>query len=143
MKTSTLAGLAVASLLATSFAITTESSASDRIRYQCSAFGSTDISMTARYEIRSARRKFTTEFEAGPRTGFNAGSRVNIQVKGVVVGSALLESITGGTVADLNFDTQPQLDASPFPGNWPANVGRGTVVNVLKGTTKVLGCTLR
>ena len=147
MHKSNIVAIAAATMLASAFTFAGASNASDRIRFQCSAFGATDISMTARYEIRgttaTARRKFTTEFEAAPGLGFTAGNRVNIQVKGVLVGSAVLERIVGGdVVADLNFDTRPQLDALPFPANWPANVGRGTQVKVLKGTTVVLGCTL-
>lgn len=139
---------AAAAMLASAFAFAGTSNASDRIRYQCSAIGATDISMTARYEIRgttaTARRKFTTEFEAAPGLGFTAGNRVNVEVKGVLVGSAVLETVLGGdVVADLNFDTRPQIDSLPFPATWPANVGRGTVVKVLKGATVVLGCTLR
>lgn len=139
-----MSALAAAAALAT-LALATAAEA-QRVRYQCSAFGATDISMTSRYEIRgtgaTARRKFTTEFEAGPRTGFPVGSRIRVQVKGVFVGSALLEQVGTDTVADLNFDTIPQVDARPFPANWPAGVGRGTVVRVYKGTTSVLGCTL-
>ncbi len=134
-------------ILAAASAMPAGAEAADRIRFQCRAEGAIDISMSARYDIiRSvtpARRKFTTEFEAGPGTGFLAGSRLNVAVKGVKVGSMRLEAVVGGdVVGDLNFDTRRQLDALPFPANWPAGVGRGTRVNLLRGTTRVLGCTL-
>jgi hypothetical protein len=143
-RLSTIA-LATATLLASALTMSADSSAQTRIRFECRADGAVDISMASRYEIRGARRKFTTEFEAGPGTGFLAGNRLGVQVKGVRVGVMTLEAIIGGdVVGDLNFDTRPQPpDSIAFPANWPANVGRGTVVNVLRGTTRVLGCTLR
>ena len=147
ITTITKTAFGAAIMLAGAFAMPTGAGAADRVRIQCSATGAIDISMRARYEINRSvtpnRRKFSTEFEAGPGTGFLAGSRLNVVVKGVKVGSMRLEAIAGGdVVGDLNFDTRPQLDALPFPANWPAGVGRGTRVNVLRGTTGVLGCTL-
>ncbi len=113
MTKSHLAAIATAAMLAAGLAFAGASHASDRIRYECRANGATDISMAARYERRgttaTARRKFTTEFEAAPGLGFTAGNRINVQVKGVLVGSAVLETILGGdVVADLNFDTSPR-----------------------------------
>lgn len=149
MKITTIAktALAAAIMLAAASAMPTGAEAGSRIRFRCAASGAIDISMNARYEINSTvsptRRKFSTEFEAGPGTGFIAGNRLKVAVKGVTVGTMTLEALVGGdVVGDLNFDTRPQLDALPFPANWPANVGRGTKVDVLRGTTRVLGCTL-
>jgi hypothetical protein len=136
---------AAAAALAAAVSLSSAASASDRIRIECRAEGSIDISMQARHEVRNARRKFTTEFEAGPGTGFLAGGRLNVQVKGVRVGTMTLEPVVGGdVVGDLNFDTNPQPpDSIAFPANWPAPINRGAVVRVLRGTTVVLGCTLR
>ena len=115
------------------------------IRLECRANGSIDISMAARHETTTGRRKFTTEFEAGPGTGFLAGATLVVQVKGVKVGTMRLDPVLGGdVVGDLNFDTRPQPpDSIAFPANWPAPINRGAAVNVLRGTTVVLGCTLR
>ena len=117
-------------------------------RYECRASGSPDISMQARYELRgttpTSRRKFSTEFEAGRAAAIPAGTRLRVVVKGVAVGSAVAEALAGGgIVADLNFDTQRQLDALPFPSKWPTGVGAGSVVRVMRGTTLLLSCTLR
>lgn len=141
----TTTSLAAAAMLAAAVSMSSPSSAADRIRLECQANGSIDISMAARYEVRSSRLKFTTEFEAGPGTGFLAGGRLGVQVKGVKVGTMTLEPVVGGdVVGDLNFDTNPQPpDSLAFPANWPAPINRGAVVNVLRGTTVVLGCTLR
>lgn len=138
-------GLAAAGMLAATTAITPAADAAVRVRFECQAFGASDISMHARYEIRDARRKFSAEFEAAPDLGFAAGQRLGVNVKGVRVGTMLLEKIVGGdVVGDLNFDTRPQPpDSVAFPANWPANVGRGTVVRIFKGPTSVLGCALR
>ena len=147
MKYSAIAtiSLAAAAMLTTVISMSSPSSAADRIRLECRANGSIDISMAARHEVRNARRKFTTEFEAGPGTGFLAGARLGVQVKGVKVGTMTLEPVIGGdVVGDLNFDTRPQPpDSIAFPANWPAPINRGAVVKVLRGTTVVLGCTLR
>lgn len=140
--------LAASALLGAALTTSADADAATRLRFRCSATGAVDISMAARYDLASilpaARRKFTTEFEAGPGTGFLAGGTLALNVKGVNVGTMTLEPLLGGGVTgDVNFDTRPQLDAQPFPANWPANVGRGTVVSLLRGTTPVLGCTLR
>ena len=136
---------AATAMMASTLLIATEASASDRTRYRCKATGASDISMSAVYLIRSStgRRKFSAEFEAAGNLGFISGARVNVEVQGVAVGSAVLEPVTGGDlVADLNFDTRPQIDSLPFPGNWPNGVGKGTEVKILSGTTTVLGCTM-
>jgi hypothetical protein len=138
--------LAAAAILVSSNAMLSSAEASDRIRYRCKAVGSVDISMAAKYETRSSgRKKFSTEFEAAPNLGFAAGQRLNVEVKGTVVGSMLLDTVLGGdVVGDLNFDTRPSPpDEVAFPTNWPAGVGKDTDVKVLKGTTVVLGCSLR
>lgn len=138
--------VALAALCLAGFAGSAE--ASDRTRFECRASGASDISMSARYEVRgtgpNARRKFTTEFEAAPNAGFREGQRLAFRVDGVIVGRLPLDQIAGGDlVADLNFDTQPQADAEPFPGNFPAGVGRRTPVAILKGGDVVLSCVLR
>lgn len=130
-------------------AISTAADAKDqRVRRTCRAAGAQDISMSVKYEVRgagsAARRVFSTEFEAAPNGAFAEGARIVIQVDGTNVGAVRLDEVVGGDlVGDVNFDTRPQLDADPFPGNWPASVGRGTVVNVLRGGKTVLGCALR
>ena len=122
--------------------------AADTRRFECRATGASDISMNAKYEIRgtgtAARRKFSVEFEAAPDAGFREGQRIIVKVADVRVGAPTLEEIVGGDlVADLNLDTRPQADADPFPSNFPAGVGGGTDVQVLRGDRVVLGCTLR
>ena len=118
------------------------------VRYRCGATGASDISMSARYETRgtgpTARRKFSTEFEAAATAGFAAGSRLDVLVKGVNVGNMLLEKLLSGEiVGDINFDTRPQADADPFPANWPRVVGLDSRVVLKNGATTVLGCKLR
>jgi hypothetical protein len=139
--------LAAAALLVASTAVSTGADAKGaRTRFECRANGAIDISMSARYETRTGpvRRIFSTEFEAGPRTGFKAGKKLGVAVDGINVGSMRLEAIVGGDiVGDLNFDTRRQLDALPFPSNWPDDVGRNTTVEILRGTTILLGCSLR
>lgn len=137
----------VAMLAATAaISMSSSSEAATRVRLECRAEGAIDISMKSRYEVRSTGRKtFTTEFEAAPNLGFAAGNQLVVQVKGINVGRMTLETIVGGdVVGDLNFDTRPQPpDSIAFPANWPAPIRRGAVVKVLRGTTTVLGCTLR
>ena len=135
------AGLTLAALVT---AFTLPASAADRVRFRCDAVGATDISMSAKYETRNARRKFSTEFEAAPGLGYTAGQQLAVQVKGVKVGNMTLDTVVGGDiVGDLNFDTQPQLpDSIRFPANWPTGVGRGSLIKVLKGTQVILGCRL-
>ena len=88
--------LAATALLAATLSLAPAASAADRIRYQCAATGATDISMSARYEIQGARRKFSTEFEARPGLGYVAGARLGVQVNGVKVGTMVLVQIAGG-----------------------------------------------
>ncbi len=120
-------------------------SAATRIRLECRANGASDISMKARHEVRSARTKFTAEFEAAPGTGFTAGTKLVVQVKGVNAGSMTLEPVVGGdVVGDLNLDTRPQPpDSVAFPANWPAPINRGADINILRNGAVVLGCGLR
>ncbi|MCT8972370.1 hypothetical protein [Microbaculum marinisediminis] len=133
-------------LLATLAMSATAEARDTRSRVECTATGQTDISMRARYEVRTGgrnREKFTTEFEAGPTAGFRAGNRLKVKVKRATVGRMRLERLVDGDlVADLNFDTRRQADARPFPSNWPEGVGRGTKIRILRGRTRVLGCTL-
>jgi hypothetical protein len=116
-----------------------------RTIFACQARGSVDIAMRSRYELRSTgRKKFTAEFQSATDPRFVAGGRLGVKVDGVRVGTVILDALTGGgVIGDLNFDTVPQIDAKPFPANWPAGVGGGSEVDFLKGLTVVLGCTLR
>lgn len=139
---------ALAALSIVGFA--TPSEAGDaRVRRECRANGAGDISMSARWEVRgngpSARRKFSAEFEAAPGGAFAEGDRVVVRVDGVSVGAERLVEVVGGDlVGDLNLDTNPREgDAKPFPSNFPAGVGRGTQVSVLRGGESVLSCSLR
>lgn len=120
-----------------------------RVRRDCRASGAEDISMQARYEARGARKKFTTEFEAAPGGRFSEGDRVSIRVEGVKVGAVRLETVVGGdVVGDLNFDSRvknddnPSGDEQPFPADFPT-VGRGSLVEVMKGAKVILSCELR
>ncbi len=142
MNTTILAATAVIGAIAV---MPATASAAARIRLECRANGAADISMKARHEIRNNRTKFTTEFEAGPGTGFVAGTTLVVQVKGVNAGTMRLDPVLGGDVAgDLNFDTRPQPpDSIAFPTNWPAPINRGAEVKVLRNGTVVLGCSLR
>ena len=141
--------LAAGAMLAATLAATGGASAAD-IRFRCDASGATDISMGAKYILRTpvtatSRKQFSTEFEAGPGSGFAAGNRLIVFVKGVRVGTMTLATIVGGdVVGDLNFDTRPDPldDELPFPASWPAGVGKGSKVNLMRGTKLVLGCTL-
>src|SRR5689334_20318301 len=102
-------GLAAATLAFASTTLMANAEASDRIRYRCKALGGVDISMNAKYEIRSKRKRFSAEFEAAPNLGFAAGQRLNVSVDGAVVGSMLLETVLGGdVVGDLNFATRAE-----------------------------------
>lgn len=115
-----------------------------RIRRQCEASGEGDVSMSARYEKRGERRKFSAEFEAAAGGRFAEGDRIGIRVDGVAVGAVALDAVVGGDlVGDLNFDTRRQADADPFPSTWPSGVGRGTKVEITRKGAKVLACTLR
>ena len=143
--------LAATALIAALSALPAESSAEisapagTRTIFACQARGSTDIAMRSRYELRSGgRKKFTAEFEAHADPRFIAGGRLGVAVDGIRVGVVILDALTGGgVIGDLNFDTQPQIDAKPFPANFPAGVRGGSSVDFLRGTTLVLGCTLR
>jgi hypothetical protein len=146
MAKAVLAALAALSIVG----FATPSEAGDpRTRRECRANGAGDISMSARWEVRgsgpSARRKFTTEFEAAPGGAFAEGDRIVIRVDGANVGSERLAAVVGGDlVGDLNLDSNPREgDAKPFPSNFPAGVGRGSQVSVLKGGAAVLSCSLR
>jgi hypothetical protein len=119
--------------------------AADGIRLECDADGAGDISMNARYEVRRARKKFSTEFEAAPGQGFKAGDRMTVLVASVNVGGVRLKEVLGGDlVGDLNLDTTAGAgdQAKPFPSNFP-KVERGTRVVVAINGNNVLGCRLQ
>ena len=101
--------------------------------------------MTARFETRQARKKFTVEMEAAPNGSFRAGQRINFVVAGRLVGTDRLDRVAGGDlVGELNLDTQagPGDDEDPFPANFPP-VGNGTRVLIKSAGELVLGCALR
>lgn len=148
MKRTTICApaLAAATLFAAAAIMPATADAGTLTRLECRASGAVDISMKARYEVRtSGRKKFTAEFEAAPALGYVAGTQLGIEVKGVKVGTMTLEALLGGDiVGDLNFDTRPQPpDSIAFPANWPNPIGRGTYVKLLRGSIAVLGCSLR
>ena len=137
--------LAIATIAGAIAIMPAAADAATRTRLECRANGAADISMAARHEVGSARTKFTTEFEAGPGTGFAAGSTLAVQVKGVTVGTMRLDPVLGGdVVGDLNFDTRPQPpDSIAFPANWPAPINSGAGIKILRNGAVVLGCSLR
>ena len=138
--------IAAATMLAAAASMTVTADAGTLTRLECRASGAVDISMSTRYEVRTGgRKKFSTEFEAAPGLGYVAGAKLGVQVKGVKVGTMTLETLVGGNIiGDLNFDTRPQPpDSIAFPANWPNPIGRGADIKVLRGTTVVLGCSLR
>src|SRR5688572_15267137 len=64
------------------------------LRLECSVEGPRDISMHARYEERErGRKKFSTELEAAPRSGFSAGQRMVVVVGTVTVGAVRLRTV--------------------------------------------------
>lgn len=137
-----LAGLAA--LAALSASIVSAEAGDVRVRRSCTASGAGDISMSAKFEKRGQRQKFSTEFEAAPGGAYGEGDRIVIKVDGVEVGAVRLEAVVGGDlVGDLNLDTKADSpDEKPFPANWPG-ASRGSEVGVLKGGKTVLSCKLR
>jgi hypothetical protein len=120
--------------------------ASDRLIRRCSAEGSVDISMSAKYEVRSDRKKFSVELEAAPGGALRRGQAVAFFVAGKNVGSDRLQTIVGGDlVGEINLDTRAgprDTEEKPFPPNFPA-VGLGTKVVIKSGGKVLLGCSLR
>lgn len=104
----------------------------------CTAAGVTDISMDARYRVRSGRRIFDASFEAAPNAGFRAGQRLAVTVARVPVGAITLvrDAASGDIIGDLEFDSNP-AERNPFPANFPA-IRIGTKV-----TVGPLACLLR
>jgi hypothetical protein len=117
----------------------------NRLIRRCTANGSGDISMSARYEVRSGYRRFDVEFEARPSTTFAAGRRVAFVVGGITVGRDRLATVVGGdVVGEINLDSrgrEPGDDRRPFPANFPS-IKRGSKVTVLVAGKAVLGCRL-
>lgn len=121
-----------------------EAKGGDRLIRRCTATGAGDISMSARYELRGTRKKFSVEFEAAPRGAFTVGQRLGFTVAGKPVGSDALVTVIGGDLmAELAYDTnaRPGDDEVPFPAGFPA-VGRGTQVVVKSGAKVILSCAL-
>jgi hypothetical protein len=120
--------------------------AAERLELQCNAEGSADISMRARFEQReSGRRKFNTEFEAAPGTGFTAGQKMTVLVAGVKAGTVKLKTVLGGDVeGELELDDAagPSDDEKPFPPDFP-DVERNTKVVVKISSDNVLSCRLQ
>jgi hypothetical protein len=142
---SSLAFLLLASVSLLPAAISPAAAQDNRLIRRCSAEGPRDISMTARFEQRGARKKFTIEMEAAPNAGFQSGQRIVFLVAGRTVGGDRLQRVIGGDlVGELNLDTQagPGDDEDPFPRNFPP-VGNGTRVLIKSGGQNVLGCALR
>ena len=126
------------------FAILASSAAANaQVELECEAEGAGDISMSADYEERRSRRKFSTEFEADPRAGFTVGQRMTVLVEGVNVGSVTLRRVTGGDLqGDLNLDNTPDGGERPFPQNFP-EVGQNSRILIRIAGETVLGCRLR
>ncbi len=136
MKLTVLAALAATSALVALSPASAQTAT--RLRLQCTADGATDHSISARFEQRSARKKFDASFEAARNLGFSAGQFLAVTVAGVNVGSMRLvrDAASGDIVGDLEFDTRVD-EGNPFPANFPA-VRSGTNVRV-----GPLACALR
>lgn len=136
MKIAALAALALTSALIAASPAAAQTAT--RLRLQCTADGATDHSISARYEQRSARKKFDASFEAAPNLGFSSGQFLSVYVAGVKVGSMRLvrDAASGDIVGDLEYDTRVD-EGNPFPANFPA-VRSGSNVRV-----GPLACSLR
>jgi hypothetical protein len=126
------------------FAVVGSSAANAQVAdLECGAEGAKDISMSAKYEERrNGRRKFSAEFEAAPRAGFNAGQRMVVFVEGRNVGSVVLRYVAGDIQGDLNLDSNPDGGERPFPANFP-DVGQNSRTTIRIAGDPVLGCRLR
>ena len=112
----------------------------NRTRMECDGNAALeDASLSAKYEQRGNREKFSVELEAQPGGSFSAGDIVQINVDGQTVGTIELFDL-GDIVGELNFDTTAQADDAdlPFPANFPG-ISAGTMVQA--GTQ--LGCDLQ
>ncbi|MFC3695004.1 hypothetical protein [Chenggangzhangella methanolivorans] len=135
---------ALAALAVVSATIVPAAAANDRVRRKCDASGDGDISMSAKWEKRDNRKKFSTEFEAAPGGRFAEGDRISIAIDGANVGSVTLDTVVGGdVVGDLNYDTKADSpDELPFPSDFP-KLGKGAKVEVRFKGAAVLACKLR
>lgn len=123
------------------FALTTCAYAGgDRVRVRCISLApNADAGMSANFESKQGRAKFSVSFEAAPGAGVVDGDVLAVTVDGQSVGSITAVASAGGdVVAGLDLDTTagPGDQDSPFPADFPA-VAAGT--NVTVGS---LGCTL-
>jgi hypothetical protein len=108
-------------------------------RLECEAEATGDVSMDTRHETRGSRERFSTEFEAAPRSGFKAGQQMTVLVKNVNVGSVdLRQARDGDIVGDLNLGR----DGNPIPEDFP-KVRKDTMVKVQIDGKTVLGCRLK
>jgi shikimate 5-dehydrogenase len=110
----------------------------------CANVGVVDISMTARNIERVKkgvkRIQFKVEFEAAPGLGFNAGAVLDFAVDGTKVGSKPLKVVPGGDLeAELELDSSKRGPKAPPPGFAPR---KGSLVEVISGSTAVLSCAL-
>jgi len=112
----------------------------DRVRVRCiSVSPNADASMSANFESRGDRAKFSVSFEAAAGAGVVAGDVLAVTVNGRGVGQITAQALAKGDVgAGLGLDTTagPGDKDSPFPADFPA-VASGS--NVTVGS---LGCTL-
>jgi len=112
----------------------------NRTRMECDGSASTeDASISAKYEQRGNREKFSVQLEALPGGSFSPGDIVQIKVNGQTVGTAELVDL-GDIVGELDFDSTAQTDDTdlPFPANFPG-ISAGAMVQA--GTQ--LGCDLQ
>lgn len=116
-------------------------------KFRCKAKGD-GVEMQARYEVRdglgsSARRKFRAELEADADLGLADGEQLWLLVDGVNVGALTLEAYDDGEVAgEVRFESRVKNEKNTFPTTFPAAVGAGSEVSLVRGETTVLGCTL-
>jgi len=112
----------------------------NRVRMECDGDSSNeDASISAKYERKGSREKFSVDLEAQPGGSFFAGDIVQINVDGQTVGTIELFDL-GDIVGELNFDSTAQADDAdlPFPANFPG-ISAGAMVQA--GTQ--LGCDLQ
>jgi hypothetical protein len=137
---------ALAAVILGSFATSADAKGTD-LRFRCKARGPGQIALHATYQerarTRGVRSKFNAEFEARPGGNFNSGQKVAIEVDAVPVGTVVLTLAPSGELSgELEFDSKPQRNHTPFPANFP-DVAKGTMVEAKVGGNTILGCELQ
>jgi hypothetical protein len=117
-------------------------------RLSCDAVGTSDSSLSAKYDQRvnkkHTRTKFSVEFDATTTGAFVAGQPVVFSVDAVVVGTVPLGSVGPGDLeAELRLDSKAhgRGHKKSFPPGFPV-VQAGSVVDAAVNGAVVLGCVL-